>query len=324
MVTELEQSKVSIIIPCFNAEPTLPETLNSCIKQTHENLEILVINDHSTDRSADVAEEFARKDLRIKHFLNPNKGAQTARNYGLEKATGDFVKFLDSDDFISLETISEQTGLLLEHPSGISHCQWAHFISTPGDSPIYEQNTYTDFDKADEFLSKLWSNGMYPPHAWLIPRKLLQHCKWDEALTQNQDGEFFARVISSAKGVYFAKGTAYYRLPATGNTSQKKGPEHIQSHIKTLESYAKVCESLGNPNQLVEALQQQIYNVAYRAATTACERNYLETILCSHMWKSGKISFPSKFMRLLPYAVGIPNSLRMRGLITRLQNFLGL
>lgn len=318
----MKNPKVSIIIPCFNSELTIEQTLNSCIQQTYAELEILVINDHSTDSSSEIAEKFSRSDQRIKSLLNPKRGAQAARNYGLEIAAGDFVKFLDSDDCISEEMICEQVDLLSSHAHGVSHCQWAHFISTPGDLPVDVQDTYRNFDKVDEFLSKLWSTGMYPPHAWLIPSAILENCTWDETLTQNQDGEFFARVISRASSVHFSKGTAYYRLPAKGNTSQKKGPQHIQSHIKTLDSYASVCELLGNADHLEQALQQQRYQVAYRVATTVCELNYLESILSSRLRASSKISYPSKFMRMLSLAFGIPRALRIRAKITWLQHYL--
>lgn len=93
-------AKVSVIIPIYNVEEFLPDCLQSVIKQTYQNLEIICINDGSPDKCADILAEFAGQDSRIKVINQVNGGQASARNHGLREAGGDYVFFLDSDDWL--------------------------------------------------------------------------------------------------------------------------------------------------------------------------------------------------------------------------------
>ena len=93
-------NKVSIIVPIYNVAKYLPACLDSILNQTYDNLEILLIDDGSTDDSLKIIEEYAKKDSRIKAFNQKNSGQSSARNLGLKKATGKFISFIDGDDMI--------------------------------------------------------------------------------------------------------------------------------------------------------------------------------------------------------------------------------
>lgn len=95
-------NKISIIIPIYNVEQYLPQCLDSIINQTYKNLEIILINDGSTDNSGKICDNYAKVDNRIHVFHKKNEGVSSARNLGLEKCTGDFIGFVDPDDFIEL------------------------------------------------------------------------------------------------------------------------------------------------------------------------------------------------------------------------------
>lgn len=94
------EGSISIIIPVFNVEQYLDECLLSAVNQTYRNIEIVVINDGSTDSSSDICEEWARKDARIKVIHQENGGLSVARNTGIEYAKGQYICFLDSDDYL--------------------------------------------------------------------------------------------------------------------------------------------------------------------------------------------------------------------------------
>ncbi|MCQ2581685.1 MAG: glycosyltransferase [Alphaproteobacteria bacterium] len=96
-------SKVSVIIPVYNTEQFLPQCLNSIIHQTHKNLEIIIVNDGSKDNSDKICQQFAKIDKRIKIIYQTNSGLSAARNTGLKNATGDYIHFIDSDDYIDLD-----------------------------------------------------------------------------------------------------------------------------------------------------------------------------------------------------------------------------
>ncbi|WP_210669874.1 glycosyltransferase family 2 protein [Helicobacter fennelliae] len=98
---------VSVIIPIYNVELYLKECLDSVIYQSYQNLEILLINDGSTDKSGDIAKEYASQDKRIRYFEQENQGQSVARNKGLDYVNGEYIYFLDSDDWIDLGYIEE-------------------------------------------------------------------------------------------------------------------------------------------------------------------------------------------------------------------------
>ena len=100
METKGKQEKISIIIPIYNTAPFLEECLKSIIYQTYLTLEIILINDGSTDESGKICEKYANIDKRIKYFNRTKNGVSAARNFGLEQATGEFIGFVDSDDIV--------------------------------------------------------------------------------------------------------------------------------------------------------------------------------------------------------------------------------
>lgn len=110
----MKAPKISVIVPVYNSEKYLEECLNSLIYQTYNNIEILCIDDGSSDKSSEILKKYENQDQRIKVFTQKNSGAAVARNLGLKKADGDYVSFIDSDDWILLnlyqtfaETLSE-------------------------------------------------------------------------------------------------------------------------------------------------------------------------------------------------------------------------
>ena len=96
----MEEDRISIIIPIYNSEKWLSRCLNSVIHQTYKNLEIILINDGSTDNSLNVCEKFKEMDNRIKIINKDNEGVSIARNVGIKEATGKYIKFVDSDDWL--------------------------------------------------------------------------------------------------------------------------------------------------------------------------------------------------------------------------------
>ena len=94
---------ISVIVPIYNAEAYLAECIKSIIQQTYNNLQIILVNDGSTDNSRTIAEQYARQDKRIELYSQVNKGQSAARNIGLQHATGDYISFIDADDYIDAD-----------------------------------------------------------------------------------------------------------------------------------------------------------------------------------------------------------------------------
>ena len=91
---------VSVIIPVYNAEKFLARTINFVLAQTYKNFELLLVDDGSKDKSAEICQQYVEKDERVKYFYKTNGGVSSARNFGIEKATGEYIAFMDNDDEI--------------------------------------------------------------------------------------------------------------------------------------------------------------------------------------------------------------------------------
>ena len=117
-------SKVSVIIPVYNVEKYLRECLNSVVNQTLKDIEIICVNDGSTDNSLAILQEYAKNDKRIVLINQENKNAGAARNTGLAHATGEYLSFLDSDDFFELNMLEEMYNSAKENSLDIVICDY--------------------------------------------------------------------------------------------------------------------------------------------------------------------------------------------------------
>lgn len=114
--------KISVIIPAYNIEAYLPRTLDSVLAQTYGNLEIIVVNDGSKDNTAAVIDAYTNKDSRIHAILKENGGVTSARLCGVAQATGDYIGFVDGDDYIEPQMYERLIENLKKHNADISHC----------------------------------------------------------------------------------------------------------------------------------------------------------------------------------------------------------
>lgn len=130
--------KISVIIPVYNVEKYLRECLDSVINQTLKDIEIICINDGSTDRSLDILKEYALKDNRIKIIDKKNEGAAAARNLGLKSATGDYVIFFDSDDYMDITALEKLYQNITDKNADISICKSYEFYDENKEKRVIE------------------------------------------------------------------------------------------------------------------------------------------------------------------------------------------
>lgn len=126
--------KISIIIPVYNLEEYIAKCLDSVIKQTYTNLEIIIIDNNSSDDTLEICKKYAQKDNRIKIFSQPIKGASNARNLGLENATGDYIGFVDGDDYIDENMYQLMIDALTEFNTDFVICN--AYIITPKETKV--------------------------------------------------------------------------------------------------------------------------------------------------------------------------------------------
>ena len=191
---DFHPEKVSIIMPAFNAKDTIGEAIESALNGTHQNLEILVIDDGSTDGTENTVTEIAQKDQRIKYYKNPtNLGAYQSRNLMLEVATGQYIAFLDSDDTWEPNKLEECLKMLKQHPEIKSVGHALRYLDKRGNKVGYIPTYPTN----QEELQEVQENGALPwvfPTALVLEREALLGIGGFVDWKVGADAEFIARL----------------------------------------------------------------------------------------------------------------------------------
>lgn len=264
---------VSVIIPLYNAENYIGETIQNILNQTYYPIEIIIIDDGSTDTSLSIAKSYEGK--KVKVFSQTNKGASAARNYGLKEAEGDFIQFLDADDLLSANKIEEQVKLLINHPSKIVSSFTVHFFDSTeiGNEQSEINHPFLfDSDIPADFLLNLYGGngdgGMITIHSWLTPMKIIEKAGfWNEELSVDDDGEFFCRVILASDGViYETKGINYYRKYRNNrNLSAQTNYKAMKSCLNALLLKQKHFEFYANDSRYKDAFARSHTRLALQS-----------------------------------------------------------
>jgi glycosyltransferase involved in cell wall biosynthesis len=227
---------VSIIIPCRNGEAWLGEAIESCLGQTWRNMQIIVVDNGSGDRSLDVAHRYESQGVAVLECSR--QGASAACNVGLAQARGDLIQFLDADDVLDAEKIRLQVErLALAPPATLASGAWARFRHSPSEAKLSPEPVWCDLEP-EEFLIRSWlGGGMMPNFAWLTPRPLIERAgPWNESLSLNDDGEFFSRVVLAASTIAFCgDARGYYRTGHGATISRRRDHDALASAYAAID-----------------------------------------------------------------------------------------
>jgi glycosyltransferase involved in cell wall biosynthesis len=232
--------KVSVLIPCYNAEKYIGETLESVLRQTWPKIEIVVVDDGSTDKSANIVLSFRRQSLKL--IKQANRGQTAALNACLPHASGDFVQYLDADDLIEPDKIERQVTRLIRHPRCVASAEWGRFYHHPSETVFKPESVWCDLSPLDWLaLSRADGLGMMLPALWLIPMPIVRTVgPWLEELSLNNDAEYFTRILLASDGVLFCPGArCHYRSGLRDSLSGRKSLKAWQSQYRVLE----LCEA---------------------------------------------------------------------------------
>lgn len=247
--------KVSIIIPVYNDEKYIGQCLQSIINQTFSNLEIIVINDGSKDLTDSICKEFVQKDNRIKYICKENKGVSNTRNVGLENCTGDYIMFVDSDDWLEINCIDAMMKNIEEND--ILQCnnylcvddekkvrkyanKVMHFNSTQKDDLILNVVNPEKFEKINGYYGEfrtIWGK--------LYKKEIINKNRFIENMKFYEDGEFYINVLSQGVSLKIIDEPLYnYRFNIKGCTKSYRKNMMEESKIvmeklnDALESYS--------------------------------------------------------------------------------------
>lgn len=196
---------ISVIIPVYNAAPFLPGCLDSVLSQTHRELEILLIDDGSTDGSGAICDRYAAMDPRIRVVHQQNGGVSRARNRGLELASGELISFVDSDDALEPDMYELLLQLLAEHDAQISHCGYKRFdkqgafvrdVNGTGRQMVQTgEEAIVCMLRGEHFSNGLWNK--------LFRSGIVRDLRFREDLKNNEDVLFNVHAFSRAERTVF-------------------------------------------------------------------------------------------------------------------------
>lgn len=212
---------VSILVPAYNSEKWLADTLRSALAQTWDRKEIIVIDDNSKDQTLSVAQSFESDVVRV--FTQAHQGAAATRNSAFAKSRGDYIQWLDADDLLEPDKIGRQLEALgdLPNPRVLLSGEWARFLYRSDQGKFIPTSLWCDLSKAEWLMRKMEQNAFMQTSTWLVSRELTEAAgPWDTRLLSDDDGEYFCRVLMASEGVHFVKGArVYYRRPRTESLS---------------------------------------------------------------------------------------------------------
>lgn len=263
-VEQSEKPLVSVIMALYNAEKYVEDAINSVLAQTYSNFELIVVDDGSTDNSTDKVIKLAEKDNRIYLYHQSNKGQCVASNYGFKQSKGKYIKFFDSDDILSSNTILSQVNALQGKTElDGSYIDYIRFYNDDlGTANSNGRPALINHDCTPiEYITFHGSPQMYNNALWLFHRKLFEIGGiWDERLSVNNDGEFLPRLLQYVNRLYYAPANKlYYRTNfKSGSLSQGVSKKGVESALMSVDMMAKYVRSMEN-SKIIEQIIAQSY-----------------------------------------------------------------
>ncbi|SIO19967.1 Glycosyltransferase involved in cell wall bisynthesis [Carnobacterium alterfunditum] len=218
----METPLISVIIPVYNIAEYLPRCIDSVISQTYKQLEIILIDDGSTDRSPEICKSYVQKDRRIKFISKKNGGQGSARNLGLSLCTGDFVTFVDSDDWLVNDIYSHCVNIIKKSKPDIVSF---NCIETNGDVEIDKDlNFQLESVYKDELLRDYLYRGQTDRAPFTVWRKvykkeIIEKIQFDEGKI-NEDIVFNFKVLSKANSLIHTSKIGYYYYQGNKSTTR--------------------------------------------------------------------------------------------------------
>ncbi len=220
-------SRVSIIIPTYNRKELLKETLTSLFAQTYSDMEIIVVDDGSTDRTPEMMEDIASRRTGIKYFYRPHYGANSARNFGLKQADGEYIGFFDSDDIWPPDFIAVMVKNLQSKPDfDAAYSRIMHLVNGQIIGNFVEiKNPPIGYITKDFFFR---SKPFNLPSSTIFHKRAWENFFWDEALNHCGDYDVFLRLSPRIR---------FFHVPETFTMYHKTNDSLTAAKIKTLFSY---------------------------------------------------------------------------------------
>lgn len=252
--------KVSIIIPIYNTENYLKECLDTVINQTYKNLEIILINDGSTDKSLDICKEYKRKDKRIILIDKENTGVSNTRNIGIEAATGSYITFVDADDIVELDAIETMVNCISKEKTDVVRTNFAINNET-GKIPSKVEGKI-EKENINKLL-RYFLNAKIPAYMclFLIKKDILDknNIRLNEKLVMMEDTLFFVTLIQKVNSIYILNKKTYnYRVYQESSSNSLK---RIEKNIKSVLLVNEEINKIISDEELIEVTNRTEFRI---------------------------------------------------------------
>jgi hypothetical protein len=260
-----ENPLISVVMPCYNCAPYLAEAVGSVLRQTHGNVELILVDDGSTDESPNIEVRLAQEHGPRLCLLHARRvGPYPARNLGLQRARGEFVAFLDADDWWESMALEKLHAALVGANADLAYCGWQNVgegvTSEPYVPPEYEKN-----DPVDGFMR----GCPWPIHAALVRRSVVERLGgFSERRFSSMDYDFWLRALALTRNIVrVPEILAYYRWHAHGQISAVKWRQVLDAlavQQDFVRANPQLAAHLPQP-RLRELTEGQVLKQAYRA-----------------------------------------------------------
>jgi glycosyltransferase involved in cell wall biosynthesis len=262
VVTDRAGSRISVIMPCFNAAQFVDEAVSSVLRQTHPHVELIVIDDGSTDGSKEI---LRRRCDRLTLIEQPNQGPYSARNLGLQRASGEYVAFLDADDWWREDCLAKLHAALSTTDAAIAYCGWQNVGAPNRSNEPYVPPDYEEGSKLEAFLR---AASPWPIHAALVRRtELLAAGGFDESLQSCMDYDLWLRLGGTRPIVRVPEVLAFYRFHGQGQITSKEWVQARNTWLvkqKFVNTHPDVVAGLSK-RRLRQLIHGGLAHRAYRA-----------------------------------------------------------
>lgn len=249
----MAEKLVSVIVPAYNIEKYISRCLDSIIVQTYKNLEIIVVDDGSKDKTVEILDNYEKKDSRVKIIHKENGGVSSARNKGLDIAKGDYIGFVDGDDSIEPNMYEILVKLLEEENADIAHCGYQMIF--PNRVDYYYNTGRRKTQTTQEGIKDLLSGKMIEPALYnkLYRRELFNSIRLDEKIRINEDLEANYRLFkNSKKSIYYDVPLYHYMIRSSSATKTNTIIRRYEDPFLVLSGIKDDCKN-----------NKELYEIAY-------------------------------------------------------------
>jgi glycosyltransferase involved in cell wall biosynthesis len=254
---------VSILIPAFNAEAWIADTIKSAIGQTWRRKEIIIVDDGSRDRTLEIARRFASKELTV--VTQENQGASASRNRALSLSQGNYIQWLDADDLLSPEKVARQMEASTKCLSArtLFSSEWGYFAHRTDRAKFCPSSLWCDLSPIEWLLRKMGKDLHMQTATWLVSRELTEVAgPWDARLLNDNDGEYFCRVLLASNEVRFVpEARVFYRITSPSRLSYiGRSDEKKNAKLLSMQLHVKYIRSLEDSNRVRAACLTYLQN----------------------------------------------------------------